>query len=64
MEVFRAFLFPSINEITIDFSFASINLFEPENHIINEVCPYSGFPKSLQENNKMHYKSVLLGRLT
>ena len=63
IEFFGAFLLPSINKITIEFSFTSINSFQPENHTINEVCSYSGCPKSLQENNKMHDKSVLLGSL-
>ena len=63
IEFFGAFLLPSINKITIAFSFTSINSFQPENHTINEVCSYSGCPKSLQENNKMHDKSVLLGSL-
>ena len=53
IEFFGAFLLLSINKITIEF-----------NHTINEVCSYSGCPKSLQENNKMHDKSVLLGSLT
>ena len=63
IEFFGAFLLPSINKITIEFSFTSINSFQPGNHTINEVCSYSGCPKSLQENNKMHDKSVLLGSL-
>ena len=64
-EFFRAFLGEpfSVNKITIDFSFTSINLFQPEDHTIYEVCSYSGCPKLLQENNKMHDKSVLLGSL-
>ena len=60
LEFFGAFLFSSINKIKIDFGFTSINLFQRKNHTINEVCSYSGCPKSLQENNKMHDKSVLL----
>ena len=63
-EFFRAFLFPSVNKITIDFSFTSINLLQPENHTVNEVCSYSGCLKLLQENYKMHDKSVPLGSLT
>ena len=63
-EFFGAFLFPSVNKKTIDFSFTSINLLQPENHTINEVCSYSGCLKSFQENNKMHDKLVTLGSLT
>ena len=58
------FLFPSVNKITIDFSFTSINLFQLKNHTIDEIVSYSGCQKSLQENNKTHDKSVLLGSLT
>ena len=56
--------FPSINETTIDFSFTSIILLQPEKHAINEIYSYSGSPKSSQENNKTNDKSVLLGSLT
>ena len=56
--------FPSINETTIDFSFTSIILLQPEKHAINEIYSYSGSLKSSQENNKTNDKSVLLGSLT
>ena len=39
-------------------------LLQPENHAVNEIYSYSGCPKSSQENNKTHDKSVPLGSLT
>ena len=54
----------SINKITLDFSFTSIILFQPEKHAMNKVYSCSGCPKLLQENNKTFDKSVLLGSLT
>ena len=63
-KVFRSVSFSVNNKITTDFSFTSINLFQPKNHTIDEVDSYSGCQKSLQENNKTHGKSVLLGSLT
>ena len=57
------FPFPSINNITIDFNFTSIVLFQPESHAINKAYSYSGCPKSLHENNETNNKSVLPGSL-
>ena len=57
------FPFPSINNITIDFNFTSIVLFQLENHAINKVYSYSGCPKSLRKNKKTNDKSVLRGSL-
>ena len=59
------FLFCQLaNKITIDFSFTSIILFQPEKQAINKIYSFSGCPKSLQENNKTFDKSVLPGSLT
>ena len=35
-------------------------LLQPEKHAVNEIYSYSGCPKSSQENNKTHDKSVPL----
>ena len=64
MRIFRSVSFPLINETTIDFSFKSMILLQPEKHAFNEIYSYSGCPKSSQENNKTHDKPVLLGSLT
>ena len=64
MQIFGATPFPSINETRIDFTFTSIILFQPENQAIDEIYSYCGCPKSLQETNKTHDKSVLLESLT
>ena len=62
-EFFGTFPFPSVNNITIDFNFTSIVLFQPESHAINKAYSYSGCPKSLHENNETNNKSVLPGSL-
>ena len=62
-EFFGTFPFPFINNITIDFNFTSIVLFQPESHAINKAYSCSGCPRSLHENNKTNDKSVLPGSL-